>query len=538
MGAVHFTSGEDGTLTCEVRSLGGRLLRLTGNLATVEPLTSGDAQMVANKALAHNAWAYVKHETEYQAATEDDQRKSHRKQADEHAAVAEGIANLIDDLADDFTTAWCSGCFMRTEHRKVHGKRSGVRAHLCASCGVATVGCAAPQCVHMATRGLGSFRIPRYCAEHRHDIPSFERATDTVEGPEDYGKLLKYDKPNLNRATKLAAAGVLAAGVAVPGGIAAAPAVGGAIGALMGYSGAVAANVGLAFLGGGAVAAGGLGIAGGTYVVAAVGAALGGALGASVTNAYVNEDKSFEIEKFREGVGIPVIVTRGFLNESSSDWRAAIAFVERRYPDAPIYKLHWGSKELAALGVPAARGAGARYAMGAAARVAARAGKAAAGKLNPIAPVMMAADLAKNPWHTARVRADRTGVALAGILARTEISSYHLVGHSLGARVMITAAETLSTQQGGPRIDTIHVVGAAIGRKGDWRKLNDAVSNKVHSYFSSNDKVLRYAYAAAQGGSVAAGYAGFGTSYPNIVDHDVSSCVDGHSEYFSKVTPV
>jgi len=535
--AVNFTSDSDGTITCEVRSLGGRLLRLTGSLVMAEPAVTGDARMVANKALIHNAWAYVKHETEYRAATEDDQRKSHRKQADEHATVAEGIANLIDDLTDVSTTAWCSGCFVRSEHRKVEGKRSGIRAHLCASCGTATLRCAAPQCDHMAIRGLGSFRIPRYCAEHRHDIPSFERATDTVEGPEDYEKLLKYDKPNLNRATKLAAAGVLAAGVAIPGGIAAAPAVGGAIGAMMGYSGAVAANVGLAFLGGGAVAAGGLGMAGGAYVVAAVGAALGGALGASITNSYVREDKSFEIEKFRDGVGTPVIVTRGFLNESSADWRAAIAFVDRRYPDAPVYKLHWGSKELAALGAPVLRGAGAKHAVGVAARVAARAGKVAAGKLNPIAPVMIAADLAKNPWHTAKVRADRTGVALAGILARTEIPSYHLVGHSLGARVMITAAETLATQQGGPRIDTVHVVGAAIGRKGDWRRLNGAVSNKVHNYFSSRDQVLRYAYTVAQGGSVAAGFAGFGTSYPNIVDHDVSDRVDGHSAYFDNVVP-
>ncbi|WP_040527650.1 DUF726 domain-containing protein [Gordonia paraffinivorans] len=534
---MHLTSDPDGNFTCEVRSLGGRLLRLTGTLDAVEPLATGDERMIANKALVHNAWAYVKHEAEFQVATEEDQRKSHRKQADEHAEVAEGIANLVDDLTDQFTKAWCSGCFDRTEHQRVEGKRSGVRAHLCASCGTATLRCAAPKCDHMATRGLGSFRIPRYCAEHRHDIPSFERASATVPGPDSYADLLRYDKPNLSRATKLAAAGVLAAGIAVPGGIAAAPALGGAIGAMMGYSGAVATNAGLALLGGGAVATGGLGMAGGTYVIAAAGAALGGALGASITNAYVKDDKSFEIEKFREGVGTPVILTRGFLNESSADWRAAMAFVDRCYPDAPVYKLYWGSKELTALAAPAVTGTGAKYAVKNAVRIAARASKAAAGKLNPVAPVMIAADLAKNPWHTAKVRADRTGVALAGILARTEIPSYHLVGHSLGARVMITAAETLATQQGSPRIDTIHVLGAAIGRKGDWRKLNDAVSNKVHNYYSSNDQVLGYAYKFAQGGSVAAGHAGFRTSYPNIVDHDVSDIVNGHSEYFSKVHP-
>jgi hypothetical protein len=27
-------------------------------------------------------------------------------------------------------------------------------------------------------------------------------------------------------------------------------------------------------------------------------------------------------------------------------WRDAIAMIERRYPDSPIYRLHWGNKEL------------------------------------------------------------------------------------------------------------------------------------------------------------------------------------------------
>lgn len=68
------------------------------------------------------------------------------------------------------------------------------------------------------------------------------------------------------------------------------------------------------------------------------------------------------------------------------------------------------------------------------------------------------------------VRADRTGVALAGVLARIEAESFVLVGHSLGARAMITA-ETLATSEDASRIDTLHLLGAAEGRRGDWRLL-------------------------------------------------------------------
>ncbi len=95
--------------------------------------------------------------------------------------------------------------------------------------------------------------------------------------------------------------------------------------------------------------------------------------------------------------------------------------VEARYPDSPIYRLRWGSKELSKLAALAVRNVGANQAMAAVGGAAARAGKLAAKKLAPIAPALLVGDLAKNPWHTAVVRADRTAVALAGILARTRL---------------------------------------------------------------------------------------------------------------------
>lgn len=534
--AVSFTPVSHDGMICEVRSPLGLLLRLTGTITAVEPTVEGDSPMTSNLALVHNAWAYAKNEKLFRRFKDETKKESHRKQADAHADVAAEIAKLIDGLSDDTRTGWCSACYARTDHRKVKTGRISVPAYLCATCGGPTLTCAAPQCDNMATRGSGSVRIPRFCAEHRHELPSFARASDKIDTVDQYEKLRVFDKSNLSRGSKYAMAGVFAAGVVGTGGLLAAPAVGGAIGTLVGgYTGAAAASYGLAMLGGGAVAAGGLGMVGGTYVVAAAGAALGGALGASITNGYVSEDKSFAIEKFRDGPGTPVIVARGFTTEKDQNWKSAMRMVEERYPDSPIYRLRWGSKELGNLAALAVKNMGAKQAMAAVGGAAARAGRMAAQKLAPIAPALLVGDLVKNPWHTAVVRADRTGVALAGILARTRVEGYILVGHSLGARAMITAAETMGTSKDAPTIEAVHLLGAAEGKKADWRPLSEAVAGTVNNYYSTNDGVLKYMYAAAQAGSVAVGLRGFDCKYPNIKDRDVSAKVAGHSEYFDNV---
>lgn len=534
--AVSFKPVSHDGMICEVRSPHGRLLRLTGTLSSIEPEAEGDDAMLGNPALTHNAWAYAKHEKQYRRFKSEEKRASHRKQADAHAKTAEKIAELVDFAGQTTRNGWCSACYTRSDHRKVNLGRTAVPAYLCVMCGSPTLRCAAPQCGGMATRGFGSVRVPRFCAEHRHEIPSFDRASDKVDSLDDYEQLRAFDKRNLSRGSRLALTGVLAAGVVGSGGLMAAPAIGGAAGTLVGgYTGAAASSYGLALLGGGSLAAGGMGMVGGTYVVAAAGAALGSALGASVTNAYVSEDKSFKIEKFRDGTGTPVIIARGFMTEVDQNWRHAVESVERRYPDSAIYRLHWGSKELSALIALTFKNVGAKQAMAAAAGAAARAGRTAAKKLGPIAPALLVADLAKNPWHTAMVRADKTGAALAGILAHTNTANYVLVGHSLGARAMITAAETLGTSPNSPRIDTVHLLGAAEGKKGDWRPLSDAVANAVYNYYSTNDPVLKFAYAAAQAGSVAVGLRGFTSKYANIRDRDVSTLAKNHSDYFRHV---
>lgn len=275
-------------------------------------------------------------------------------------------------------------------------------------------------------------------AEHRHEIPGFEKADVKMGALGDYEKFLKFDKANLSRATKLVGLGLVGIAVGAPAALVAAPAIGGAVGALVGsYTGAAATSYGLALLGGGALAAGGLGMAGGTLVITGLGAALGGALGASVTNAYVREDRSFHIEMLQGGQGVPVIVCNGFLSESGKGWGEWKDIITRRYADSPVYRVHWGAKELKHLGFLSAGGA-ARVVVGAALKEAAmKAAKMAAKRLGPLGPALLAIDLAKNPWHVAKNRAEKTGAILADLLACTNEEAYVLVGHSLGARAMV-----------------------------------------------------------------------------------------------------
>lgn len=532
---INFKPVSHSGMSCEVRSPLGYRLVVSGTLDEVEPQVEGDPQMTNNVALIHNTWAYSRQEKLSRKSRNEDVKKGHKQQAKSFANVIEGLAPLVEAQGDTRREGWCSGCFTLADHRIVKQNGARVPIYLCQNCGTPTLPCVAPGCPYMARRQRGGVRVPRFCAEHRHEIPSFERAEDKVDEIVDYTQLYVFDEKNLARWSKLATGLGLGAGVLATGGLLAAPAIGGAVGSLAGYTGAAATSYGLAFLGGGSVAAGGLGMAGGTYVVAAAGAALGGAMGSIVTNAYVGEDPSFRIEKFKGGAGIPVLVARGFLTETNAEWSAAMQMVEARYPDSPIYRVHWGSKELKNLAKLSLNGVGIGGASRGVVGAAARAGKVAAGRLNLMGNALLVTEAAKNPWHTALVRADRTGVALAGIIARTTPDRYVLVGHSLGARVMLTAAQALGTDPVAPKVESLHVLGAAQGRKNDWGPLNDAVVDGVYNYMSANDKVLKIAFQTAQAGSKPLGLYGFGSRWKNIHDRDVSRTVSGHSEYFKNV---
>lgn len=276
-------------------------------------------------------------------------------------------------------------------------------------------------------------------------------------------------------------------------------------------------------------------MAGGTAVVTAVGGALGGAMGAGVTNAYTREDNSFRIEKLTDGSDVPVVVCSGFLTERKTGWGDWERIVTQQYPDSPIYRVHWGSEDLNAL-TAVVGGSFMKAGAGTALRgLAKKASRAAAKKASPIAAGFIAVDLVKNPWFRARQRANKTGAIVADRIARTDADEIVLIGHSLGARAMICAAEALGTKSNAPTIREMHLLGAAIGADRDWSRLHRAAAGTVFNYHSRHDKVLRFFYSLAQGGESAAGLAGIRTTLKGIRNIDVTAQVPDHQKYCERV---
>lgn len=538
MGAsVDFVTVGSSGMRCEVTTPSGREMILQGDLDTIEPEVSGASELMANPALVHNAWAYAKHQKLSRRLRKAEKVEAHLKEAKAHHKVVVRIADLIDARTSTMRKGWCSSCISLTVHTKTKGDVGRLPAYLCNSCGSPTLVCAAPGCSNMAVRSFRMVKTPRYCAEHRHDITGFEKASGGFDDLADATEFLTFDKPNLSRGTKTLAMAIPAAGAVATGAIFLAPAIGGAIGVYAGgYSGAVATSYGLALLGGGSVVSGGLGVAGGTAVIGISGGLLGAGLGAVVTTAYAKDDKSFNIQKLKDGAGIPVVIAAGLMNEGKSPWVEWKPMVQAKYPDSPVYLVNWGSSELKKLSGLISPTAGKGGAAIVGSRLAAHATKVGAKRLGPAAAALMVADVAKNPWHVAKSRADKTGVVLGDLLTRTHADTFVLIGHSLGARVMVVAAQTLAAGSANPKIETMHLLGGAIAAKGNWRSLNDAVTNAVYNYHSSNDQVLKNMYRVAQAGSTPIGLRGFHTSFPRIKDRDVSNRVAGHRRYVQNVS--
>jgi hypothetical protein len=520
---------------CVLTSASGRGLHVTFDTSEGEPRADGDELLVGNASLKALLLSHAAHEYQYRRLRAADKRKSHRKQADSDRRDVLALVDLIEQQRGRRTCqGWCSACLTRTSHRYVRG-RGPATVYLCENCGGPTSPCAVPNCEHLANRGLRRISTPRYCAAHRHEIPSFDKLDREFDSLEDYAHWLSFEHRNAARVTKIAGFAA-ASGVALaPFAFLAAPAIGGITGSLTGLSGAAATSHGLALWGGGSLAAGGLGMAGGTTVITALGGGLGSALGAAATSAYVSSDPSFRIEKLRDGQGTPVLFATGFLTQGQDGWGNWKQMIDGRYPHAPVYRVHWGAKELKDLTQLIAQGATRYTVRRSATMVARRASSKAAARLGPLNSFFLARDVAANPWTVARTRAEMTGAILADLIARTKQDNFVLMGHSLGGRVMITTAQALGSKKSEPRIESMHLLGTAVSSGRDWHNLNAAVADTIWNYHSRHDPVLANLYRAAQFGHRAIGQVGFKSSFPSIRDRDVSRAVKSHKDYVAKV---
>jgi pimeloyl-ACP methyl ester carboxylesterase len=536
MADVTYTPIGHAGFTCEVTSEGGSAIRIVRHDLDSDPVVDGDSALSQNRSLVRRLVAYADSELACRRARQTGRKAALRKAADLHLKVVVDLADLIDLVGDEATTAWCSGCLEKHSHRWVQRRSLTPDAYLCDGCGAATTPCLWPGCKHFALRKPGAIQLGKYCAEHQHLIPGFEKLNARLSSLDEYDSWLDFESRHAKKITALTGGVVGGALVVAPLFFAAAPAIGGAIGAWGGLSGAAASSHGLALLGGGAVASGGLGMVGGAAVVTAAGASLGGALGASVTTAYAGDDPSFRIELVEAGHGPPVIFSNGFLSEDKSGWGEWEPIIRTRYPDSPVYRLHWGAKEKRDLRELFGREIGGKFALRALVKAASTATQLALKRVGLIGGALSIAELAKNPWWVARTRANMTGAVLADLIARTDTTNYVLVGHSLGARVMMAAAEALGSRDSRPQLESVHFLGAAVSADHNLSNVGNAVTDKVWNYSSRNDAILGKLYRGAQFGQRAAGAVGFTTSHPNVKNRNVSQKVAGHSKVVPNVT--
>lgn len=479
---------------------------------------------------------YAGHEFDARRTSSKEKRNHHQEQAAAWRTVAEGVTELLEDLGEKSEAGWCSDCLTESMHRLARKKtKFGTRRYICVNCGSPTGRCDVPRCKKFADRGGGPSESARFCAEHGHEIPSFTRLEEDVDSLDGYLDWLDFDSFNAKAYSSVAAATVAGLAVVAPLALVAAPAIGGMIGAYSGLAGAAATSHGLAVLGGGSIAAGGLGVAGGTLVVTAAGAGLGGVTGASVAAAYVRSDKSFAFEKLADGGEVNVIFANGFLSEKKTGWGGWRRIITERYPDAAVYRLTWGAKELKSLSMLAAPAA-TQLTSSTAATLAAQATKKAGSLLGPLGAAFGGASLAGNPWHVARTRASMTGAVLADAIVRANLRNVVLVGFSLGGRVMTATADALATRSDAPRIQSMHLLGAAVGTKRDWQAMLPAVDGKIHNYYSTNDKILGAIYRAAEAGTKAIGSEGIPSKSKQVQNVDVSKDVKGHLDHVKVVS--
>jgi hypothetical protein len=272
MGAMRIDYKPNGT--------SGFHCELTDEVGLVVTVDWSDGEAKANmtpdglpaQALIASVERYGSHEYQRRRTRDAQKRKYEEKEAAKWLNVAKDVAELLGNLTETTEHGWCSDCMTESDHRLAGSRtRLRVRRYVCIACGSPTGRCDVPRCRNFADRGGGPSERARFCAEHGHQIPSFEKLSEPVGSLDEYRPWLEFVRFNAKKASTIAAMSVVGVAVVGPLAFVAAPAIGGAIGASAGLSGAAATSHGLAVLGGGSLAAGGYGMVAGTAVVTAAG---------------------------------------------------------------------------------------------------------------------------------------------------------------------------------------------------------------------------------------------------------------------------
>lgn len=428
---------------------------------------------------------------------------------------------------------YCSWCFNKSNH--VLREHNQLRRNIygCDHCLKRTLECR--YCNHMA-RGSEDGWDDELCAEHAGEIASFERLGLQLDDLSGYARIFERDSVNMKKVGIATACTIAGCAVFGPAALYAGPALASSLGAagalgaagtgtaISSLSGAALTSASLAAIGGGTMAAG-------TAVITATGAALGGYYGGMVSNSYFGQVEGFRINKVRGGNRHAVIFVNGFLSQGSDDTKDWQTGLDEKFRRNHWYHVDWEAKNLLKLG-SMLKIAPRTFAKNVVVGLAAKGSKSAALRLNPLGAVMTAADLVDNPWHTAMVKAQMTGIMLADAIARTPKWRFTLAGHSLGARVVYYALEALATKKVKRVRDAYLLGGAVSNHTGDWERAATAVGGTIYNCHSDKDTVLKYMYQGANlGRSVPVGYRPIRSQHHRIHNLDCTGIVDDHMKW-------
>lgn len=179
---------------------------------------------------------------------------------------------------------------------------------------------------------------------------------------------------------------------------------------------------------------------------------------------YPTSSVNYQLTTIKEGITPTICVINGFMSESSCDVNDWLSIVEVLYPNNRVVHFDWPAGNLKNM----VTGDGLTFGLNENPRAKKLALADRFIKTNPslvIASTLI--DKIAGRWQKSLINAENAGEHLASIL-NTSDSSFVLMGHSLGARVIYNA---LKKSTNSSAVESAILLGGAVTHDGEWDEI-------------------------------------------------------------------